>query len=323
MPEASFAIQGYRLGSIRVESQKVRGEGGPLYPRLVIPFSLSFKPMKVTKDEQEQEIEYVQNYTVLYFWGSLSISSVKPEIKIADFQSEPLLHFSEEWDSDYTIYIPLDLPRIEYLEEIRKGDIGVQIRSRALIAKHPLVPVGQRERDKRIQELLTIHFDLPVEIPQSHWVDKVLPGLGYGKVKLIEVPIPEKIVPEIFQKALRELEEARRYFVEGEHDKVVAHCRGAVEQIPNTLTVDLSDIEKPSFNDKVEGFLKQHLSTVLADSKRNSLRTMIKATWTLSSIPHHPSPPGYFDRADAEAVMLLTTALLAYVGKLLKRREQK
>ena len=55
-----------------------------------------------------------------------------------------------------------------------------------------------------------------------------------------------------------------------------------------------------------------------------SIENIIKATWKLGSIPHHPSSSlGYFNRADAEAIMLVTTALLTYVGKLLKQAEER
>jgi len=81
------------------------------------------------------------------------------------------------------------------------------------------------------------------------------------------VPIPEKIVPDTFQKALTELQESQRYFVEGDYDKVVAHCRIAIELIPKSRPIDLSGIEKPNFNITVKKFLKQNLS-ILTNSKQ-------------------------------------------------------
>ena len=141
-------------------------------------------------------------------------------------------------------------------------------------------------------------------------------------MKLIEVPIPEKIVPEIFQNALIELDNAQRYFIEGDYDKVAGHCKNAIQLLPESLPLDLKDISRPSFNDKVKKFSEQHLSRVLSKSKRESLGNMMKATWALTSKAHHPSPLKSFNRADAEAIMLITTALLAYVGKLLKSIEE-
>ena len=196
----------------------------------------------------------------------------------------------------------------------------------ALIAKHPAFnkanPDEQQEYKRDVEEFTKGHFNIDLSIPHSHWVDKILPGLGYGKVKLIEVPIPEKIVPDTFQKALTELQEAQRYFVEGDYDKVVAHCRSAVQLIPESLKINLSGIENPSFNDKMKRFLDE-FSSFLNDSKRDALETIIRAIWRLSSVSHHPSPSGYFNRADAEAISHVTTTLIAYVGKLLKQRDEK
>ncbi len=316
MPKGKFSISGYRIESdISLEAERISGRGGPEYPCLYIPIEFT---LRSSEDKGK-----IRAYSLLWLKINLHLGN----IKIGGGVSESIAEYSWPHLSSREIYaeIPLDLYRIEKIEERRRGDIEFGITASALIANHPPVDkAGTNERQeyrKDVQEFTTGSFDIIFSIPQSHWVDKILPGLGYGKVKLIEVPIPEKIVPDTFEKALKELQESQRYFIEGDHDKVIAHCRRAIQLIPEALPIDLSGMERPSFSDKVRKFSKEHLSILLSDSKRKYLETIIKATWNLSSIVQHPSPHGYFNRTDAVTILQITTILLAYVGKLLKQKE--
>jgi hypothetical protein len=318
MPKGDFSPGGWSTRSdISLEVDRISGVGGPEYPQLHIPIEFTLIP-----SEKKGKIKA---YSLLWLRSSLHIENVK----IGEGFPEPIAEYSWPYLSprQISIEIPLDHYRIEKIEERRQGDIHFRLSGSALIAEHPSIakagPNEQQEYKRDVENFTTGNFNITFSIPQSHWIDKILPGLGYGKVKLIEVPIPEKIVPDTFQKALTELQESQRYFVEGDYDKVVAHCRSAVQLIPEARSIDLSGLDKPGFNDKVKKFLEQNLS-ILTNSKREFIENIIKATWKLSSIPHHPSSSlGYFNRADAEAIMLVTTALLAYVGKLLKQGEEK
>jgi HEPN domain-containing protein len=316
MPKADFDVDGLSTrGAISFDVDKIYGAGGPEYPCLSIPAEFTLIP-----GEREGKIKA---YSLLWLKSSLYVG----DKKFGEGVSEAIAEYSWPHLSarQVAIEIPLDLYRIDKIEERRRGDIQLRLSGSALIAEHPpITQIGPNERQeykKDVEEFTRGRFNISFSIPHSLWVDKILPHLGYGKVKLIEVPIPEKIVPDTFQKALKELQEAQRYFVEGDYDKVVAHCRSAVQLIPESLKTDLSGIEKPSFNDKTKKFLDE-FSSFLNDSKREALETIIKATWRLSSVPHHPSPSGYFNRADAEAIYQVTTTLIAYVGKLLKQREE-
>lgn len=316
----NFSIEDYSLGSIQIHTQNIYGKGAPAYPYLGIPLTLSLKPKELMyKDKQGQDVKYIQHYTLIYLSGELYMRHNSSQIEIAHFQSKPILHCSDRsWDTDFTIDIPLDKYRIEFLEERRKKNIRFRMHFISLISKHMPIPYNKKEKESIVQEMLTNSFDTDFEIPQSHWVDVVLRGLGYGQFKLIEIPIPEKLIPDIYQKALIALQKSQEHFVKGDYDEVVAQCRNAIQLIPEILPLKLSDTKIPSFNEKIKHFLKQHLP-ILSDSKMQSLEAMIKAIWKLSSIPHHPSPPGYFNRADAETTFIISTALIAYIGKVLKK----
>jgi hypothetical protein len=253
---------------------------------------ISIEPKElVFNDNQGNNIKYLQHYTLIYLSGELYLRCNSSQIEISRFHSKPILHCSDrKWETNLTIDIPLDRYRIEFLEEKRKKNMQFRMHCDSLISKHMPIPYDKKEKESVVQEMVTNSFDINFDIAQSHWVDVVLRGLGYGQFKLIEIPIPEKLIPEVYQKALVSLQKSQEHFVKGDYDEVVAQCRNAVQLIPEILPLDLSNTKTPSFNEKIKHFLKQHLS-ILSDTKAQSLEAMIKAIWKLSSIPHHPSPP--------------------------------
>ena len=314
MPESRFSVGNWGTESqIALEENAITGEGGPDYPRLVIPIKFTLVP----------DPEHGKAYTLLW----LKVNLILNHKKIAESNAEPLAEYSWRTASSrqLRIEVPVDFYRLSRIEEKRIGDIEFRLDGSALIAENQImkneVSGGNQNLEEKVEKFSKGSFQIDFKILQSHWINKVLPGLGYGTIKIIEVPIPEKIIPGIFQNALIELENAQKYFIEGDYDKVAGHCRNAVQLIPESLILDLTGISRPSFNDKVKKFSDQHLSNVLSKSKREALGSMMKAAWALTSKAHHPSPSKSFNRADAEAVMLITTALLAYVGKLLKSME--
>lgn len=146
--------------------------------------------------------------------------------------------------------------------------------------------------------------------------------LDYGKIKIIEISVSEKIIPENFENAFKELEQAQKYWLEGDYDKVVAHCRNLLDLIPTLIKIDLSDIEKPSFIDKIKKFLDNFPDTLLTKSKRENLEKIIKSLWDLTTIPHHSAPLGYFNRADVQFILTTVTLIFAYIGRLFEKTEK-
>lgn len=302
MSQTEIPVNGNNVGKIRINPQHIQARDA--YPRLLFQIEIEgFIP------------EYVpyQTITILQLWGSIYIPY--PRRKIANFQSDPLLYeLSRKYqlkDRYFMIEIPVNHHQLSQIEEERKGDLeGEMYDLGMLILKEKNLPFA-------FEHLRSLKFT----IPRSHWVKDILPALGYGKFKLIEVPIPEKAIPEIFKKALEELEQAQNHYNNGEYDEAVFRCRNAIQQIPDTLPRSSNEEEKPSVPTKVKERLKQYFpEKILSNSKREALSRMIIGIWNLTSIPHHPSPPKYFNRYDAETVIGITTFLLSYVGRLLKTK---
>lgn len=230
MPKDSFSVGGWSTRSdISIEADRIRGEGGPEYPRLVIPLEFILRPA-----EEEGEI---RAYSLLWLKSNLYIDN----IKIGEGFSGPIAEYSWPRGSSrqITIEIPLDSYRLEKIEERRRDDIQFRLSGSALIAEHPPVTMAgsneKQEHRRDVESFTRGQFEITFSIPLSHWVDKVLPGLGYGKVKLIEIPTLEKIEPDTFKDAQEELVQAQDYFTQGDYDKTVGHCRSALEPLKKLL----------------------------------------------------------------------------------------
>jgi len=313
MAKGYFSVSGWSTQSeVSLEAGEVIGIGEPEYPRLIIPLEVALRP-----EERDGKIKV---YSLLWLQSGLYIG----DTKIGDSFPQPIAEYSwpDVRSRRITMEIPLDFYRLKRIEERRQDDIRFQLLGFALVAEHPSSsPNEQQEHRRDVEGFAAAQFEIYFDIPQSHWVGEILPGLGYGRFELIEVPIPEGIVPEIFHKALQELKEAQRYFIQGDYDKAVAHCRNVVDLIPRTYLPN----DKRPFGPKIQEFLGQYLPFI-SGSKRKFLETMVNSVWGTCSDAVHPqtdsvSPSNYFNRADAEAIRLVTTALIAYVGKLLKQRE--
>ncbi|MHB8579159.1 MAG: tetratricopeptide repeat protein [Ignavibacteriaceae bacterium] len=325
MPDVSITVDSHIIGTFRIEVQNIWGESNSLYPSLSILYSLNLKP-RVFADQPENinSTSLEENYSMLNFTGDLYfVVKQNLKYKIANFSSDQIMNYSTGYELSHSFSIPLDYYRLKQLEEKRKGNLPIEFHFRALLGKHPRIPVNSKlQRENSIKELFKSEFNLNLEIPESVWIENILNKTGYANIKLIEVPIPKKIVPPIYQQALKELEEANKYYNEGDYDKSISHCRRAIEIIPNAIQTDFGK-ENPSYNFRVKSFLDQHLSTFLSKPKRDSMHSILTAIWNLSSVQSHSSPLEYFSRSDAEALIVISSVMLSYIGRGIESLEVK
>lgn len=307
MPKGSFSVGGWSTRSdISVEVDRIRGEGGPEYPRLVIPLEFILRSA-----EEEGKI---RAYSLLWLKSDLYIDN----IKIGKGFSGPIVEYSWPHGSScqIAIEIPLDSYRLEKIEERRRDDIQFRLSGSALIAEHPSVTrAGSNEKQEHRRDVESFakgHFEITFSIPLSHWVGKVLPGLGYGKVKLIEIPTLEKIEPDTLKDAQEELVQAQDYFTRGDYDKAVGHCRSALEPLK-----DLLPEMKPLLTNSENEWINE-----VGQATYEWIDRTWKKTRDISSKAHHLPSIGHFSRFEAHTILMVTTALLSYSGKLLKQAEE-
>lgn len=320
MAETTINVNGAEIGKVSIDPTRIGAEGGPEYPYLSVPVTVTLAPVASREGIPfNQPAQKERNYTVVQVSGRIWFQAEsRGSIPIGRFFAGPTMLRTDSGTQGFTIELDLDPYRVRRIEEQRHGSPEFRLDINWLVAKHPEVERGQS--DQKIETLLSAWTTLQqIQIPQSHWVT-LLPKLGYGKVELVEVPLAEQIVPNVLARSLTELAEARKDMAQGGYDDVVGHCRIALQLVADALPPPvLPNGRHPSFRDKVRNFLNQMAGAgIITDEKRERVAEIMQVMWGWCSVPEHPHMPGTFNRADAETIMLITTAMLSYTGRLLE-----
>jgi len=303
MPETSLSIESRGIGTLKIEPIDVRGNGGPEYPIVILPITLRLNPLDHRTGEQ--------HFVILNIQCSLFLQGYPHKIADATSNFDPKVVKYSDTQTGHDIEFPLDIYRIEKIEEKRKDDLRIILKFRFRIGM--LIPLivnsegGGKFTEEFLSEFKTSSVEFNLEIPQSHWVGKVLPRLGYGKSKIIEIPITETMFGKEFPKSLKEFELAQEYFNKGDYDKTVAHCRSAIEPIKTKIS---------EFKQNIDSNTEHEWVKAISSGTYDWLDKITKKTIGLTSKTHHLPSIGHFSRHDAEAIMLVTTALISYVSRL-------
>src|SRR6185437_4720410 len=74
--------------------------------------------------------------------------------------------------------------------------------------------------------------DPTIRIEKSDWVERILPGLGYDKRLLIDLPLPQHpAAPDEIKEAVRFLELARQQLNREQYRPAVHSCREAKDAL--------------------------------------------------------------------------------------------
>jgi hypothetical protein len=305
MPKAMLHIRNEDIGSIALEAERVHGYGGPDFPRLRVPVELTltgFSPYR-------EGATATYPVDLLMLWGDFEVYG-RP---ISEFREQVCIHASPEgrnFGTQLDLQVPLDLFRIGQIEEKRTGDLSANLKMKYLVAIH-------EAKAARMLEFYVGETVLAFGVAKSHWIETVLPALGYGRLEIISVRVSQSVEPKGLPKAVEELRRASKFLTDAEWDKAVGHCRSAVEAIVASRKLRLSSGNK-TFADKVDAFVKAHLPGA-SDSPQNSMLVeQMMQVWRVGSQAHHASRAANFSRADAEFLVRMTSGIAEYVGKLLK-----
>lgn len=309
------------LGILRINAEQIGSRGGPVFPQLTVTVDIT---LRSAEPERHREPFYptpedpIEDYTLLQLYGSLFFGSSGRLIQVADFHSLPIMYYSRNnGNQPIPLAIPLDLFRIQQMEERRYGDVSLQFTFTGLFAKH--LPVPRKQRYSPYERFETSFAQLTVQIPQSYWVNTVLPGLGYGKIHLVEVPIHVQGLA----KTVAELKQAQEEMTQGNYTQVLVHCHNVLELLTTSRKYEgeRKDLSKsPSFADKID-YLLSLLPDAATQMSREQLAKVFKSLYAITSSAHHASPPP-FSRIDAQMTLLMTTAMLSYMGKSLSSTEE-
>lgn len=297
MPEASFYFNS-TFNKCSIDPTEINCVGGPENPKLQVWLNLEFNP---------GEGKQYQPFILLSIDAKLR--TFDSSFDIASGLSFQHSKITSKYSNRIMLEFVLSAYKILKIEEKRIDNFKatIDVNFRAINTESFTVPIGNSKRNITFMTDITqTSCNINFEIPQSLWITKLLPGLGWKPSRLIELPSANELIPEEYSQSLGELDKANEYYLKGDYDKVVAHCRSALDPIK----LSWKDL-KPVFKSESENKWIDAINTGTSDW----LDTMINTTYQLCSKTHHNRTIGHFDRHSSQVVLMITTAIIGYAGK--------
>ena len=199
-------------------------------------------------------------------------------------------------DNQLTLELELDRPRLEAVEGIRLGgDLSFTFRLRLRREWQQVEPP---------KSAVQVHDErLTYRANQSTWIE-ALQAMGYAKVLLLELPVPEKERRPELAEAVDHLSQAQQSIDRGHYREAVGHCRDTLE----AATLALGD--KPDLSDQA---LKRLFDDSRAMDKVQRLQVVRRAMALLCHPARHVDEVTTridWDREDAVSVVSMAGALL-------------
>jgi hypothetical protein len=211
------------VGEIDVDPAAVRGAGGPLQPSLIVPATI-----RMNSRPEPEKVAVLSLECQLAVGFSPSAQPLGQADRLDLRAGFPVS--SVPWGSPpraVELRVPLTAELVEHLERERHktdGDLNLTISSQTVIGwlrSYNEAPVTEHTAkapfDLNMGMLgdVTLFWttaigDTPITIDSATWVNRVLPGLGYDTLRLIEVRLPPELddptARRAFAKQLRHLD---------------------------------------------------------------------------------------------------------------------
>jgi hypothetical protein len=184
MPKIDIQVGASIVSRFVFEPQNIQAKGGPEFPILVIPYELI---VYGHTDGNEPGIPF-HPATCLHLSGDFSAAAATYGA-VARFYEELALCASDPNTPASTfgnLEIALDMLSVAHIEQARSSDMLATLKVRTMRAIHASQS-NLAVRKFVIAESQAGGFN----IPKSHWIERILPGLGYGKIELLEIRIPQ------------------------------------------------------------------------------------------------------------------------------------
>jgi hypothetical protein len=296
VPEANINIRGTSDSKLRIEPTDVKGEGGPLYPRLIVPLQIDFKFTGTGQQDQA--------FTLLTIEGGL-FTKDNERFSDASPNTSPYVVRSLSGGMTWRLVFPLDPYRLNGIEARRLGDLNLRLDLFLILAHHIRVVVADKVGPSSSEVIGT--FEKPnsqiyLQIPQSHWVGKILPDLGANKYFLVEIPTQT----DSLVRAWALIDQAEDAYRRWDTKAVYAHCREAVTA--------LSDLVKTHHSQN--SFLTEQ-RWHRAAKEFNHFASLDLHLEEIRAKGGHAPNQVRIEKADAECLLIIAKALAKYAGELI------
>jgi hypothetical protein len=310
------------IGEVSIFGGGVRGQGRSSHPHLVLPLTVD-----LNNRPAESSLAITSIKGILGVSQHPSINDALCQPVVEHLSNQYVIHTVVQGSGERTVDLrfPLNLADVERLERLRHAS---ENRHLVLYVAVEATVVGLKTYNQmgETTEELPWEFNLgmlsqmlpfwsctinpvQVEIEQSTWVDNVLPGLGYDRLRLLELNFPAPLPDH--SNAAKQFDRARLALDQRRYGDCIQECRGLLNMWEKQYGA--TPKAKP-------------LATIVAsdrgwpqdDIRRQLLDTLWKEVGDVANAPHHPEgdvDSELFDVRDARLVLLLTTALSEYVQR--------
>jgi len=305
----------YSLAQAEIAEAEVNGVGGNVAPSMCLPVRLDVSHGALAVREG---VEIVSLSGRLFTIRGLLSTASPVEIGVIIQK-----HFPELKDQIFNLEFPLDAARIAELERIRAGG-GMKLRLDAELIANKLHGLNGPGRDQPAAEIvwgyvhrhrLTLQAELT--IPKDVWISRVLPGVGYGLVHVVEFPAFPMESCQTFEHSFKALKQAEERHKLGFYDDAVGKCRTALEPFFDPEAVDPTHPQS-----RTTPVLKKGWETKLGKATYDWLNGTFGAIKDASNRPHH-SPNAHYSQFDSQMILAITTAVVAYAARATDSEEKK
>ena len=273
-----------------IDYKRMIGQPGVGFYRLIIGLSLH-QSFQIGEEKRRIGLRDIRGELFIVTQGRgdlLMAKFVQPDQRVF----EPYEYMRS---TEFTLETEIDGWRINALETLRQGgDIQAKLKLRGIgYDCSTLVPTPCEAHDMGFQ------------ITQSDWI-KVLKGMNYRKIFLLEVEEPDSAGNPNLAEAVKHLFEAQGHISRGHFRSAVAECRNAI------------DIAKPFFaeEEEIPEEVKTWLKTDHRMTKEQRLARIGILIGKLTSLAHHSdatSRSTEWQPEDARAILAMTTAILQMI----------
>jgi hypothetical protein len=308
---------GHIVGSISVNGGAIRGEGGPVRPRLVVPVKIEISP------QPEDAMVAVTSLTAslgAQQYASPAQVLCQPVTRqlVSRFPAHSKPTIANEYTEDFRFF--LSQAEVEDIEALRHTassevftlymDLDVVVaalKSHNRSGGESTSWIPQFGMLSEVMPFWTTQIQpLQINIEHATWVNNVLPGLGYDRLRLIELTFPP--LPD-HPNSAKQFDKAKKALDERRYGDCIGECRGLLAMWEKHYKA--TPRQNPLA--KVIGDLRGWADD---DIRRQMLDAIWKEVGDVANAPPHPEgdvDADMFEKRDARLVLLLTAALSEYI----------
>jgi hypothetical protein len=304
---------GGATAELDIDVSRLCGTGGAEYPHLAWQLQLALTSRKALQTDYAFRSVTAQ----LYFSGGQKIADARP-ISL----HRVIRGHQAYWGDEYLNFeFPLDARRIEAIEHRRQGGsmkfrLDVQIH----VDEYGVIPAHVESKRPALWGLCAgqwLMLQEEIQIPQTDWVERVLPNIGYGKVHILEFPATSLDACAALDHSFKALKQAEEKHRLGFYDDAAGKCRLAIEPF-----FDYDPVDPTHPDSRKIPVPKKHWETKLGKTTYDWLKSTLGSIKDASNPPHH-SPNEHYSQLDSQMILAITTAVVAYIARTIKPEDMK